>query len=97
MGLKKLKNEMEQYFTKLMDCVEEGKVPAIDDVKQFTKLAQRMQNFAHEEWSYEAEDFAHLANQLIGAVKSEDVQEIYRLISALDDAKNYCHRSFKEA
>jgi len=97
MGFKKLKKEMEQYFTRLMQDVEEGHLPAIDDVKQFTKLAQRMQNFAQEEWSYEAEDFAHLANQLMGAVKSEDLQEIYRLISALDDAKNYCHRSFRES
>ncbi|GAB6161858.1 hypothetical protein JCM12298_10170 [Desulfothermus naphthae] len=96
MDFKKLKREMERYFTKLMDNVEEGQIPTKEDVKEFTKLALRMQNFAQEDWSYEAEDFAHLANQLIGAVKSEDLQEIYRLISALEDAKNYCHRSFRD-
>ncbi|GAB6886601.1 hypothetical protein JCM13304A_00990 [Desulfothermus okinawensis JCM 13304] len=96
MGLKKLKMEMEELFNKLMEQVEEGTIPTMEDVKKFTKLAARLQNFAPDEWSYEAEDFAHLANQLIGAVKTNDLQEIYRLISALDDAKNYCHRSFRD-
>ena len=59
-------------------------------------MAGRLQNFATDDWAYEAEDFAHLANQLISAVKTEDIQEIYSLITALEDAKNYCHRSFKD-
>ncbi len=96
MNFKKLKQEMEVIFSRLLTAVEEGSMPDIKDVKQFAKLASRLQNFADDSWAYEAEDFAHLSNQLIGAIKSEDIQELYTLISTLDDSKNYCHRTFKE-
>ena len=95
MSLKKLKNELQSAFDTLKQKVEEGEIPTIDEVKIFSRLASRMINFAEEEWQYEAEDFAHLANQLVAAVKTQDVQEFFSLINALEDAKNYCHRTFK--
>ncbi len=96
MDFKTYKKKLEELFTKIKDISEEGNIPEMALIKEFTKMATRLQNYAPEEWSYEAEDFAHLAKQLISAAKGEDFQEIYRLISSLDDAKNYCHKSFAE-
>ncbi len=96
MDFKELKAKMDGLFKNLMDTVEEGGLPDLEVVKEFTRLATRLQNFATDDWAFEAEDFAHLAKQLIGAVKSKDQQEFYSLITALDDAKNYCHRSFRD-
>ncbi len=96
MDFKTYKKKLEGIFTRINEILEEGDIPEISLIKDFTRLASRLQNYATDEWSYEAEDFAHLANQLISAVKGNDFQEIYRLISSLEDAKNYCHRSFRE-
>jgi len=96
MSLKRLKRDMDSLFKKLLDTVENGSIPDLQEIKDFTKMASRLQNYASDEWALEAEDFAHLSKQLIAAVKSKDIQEIYSLITALDDAKNYCHRSFKD-
>lgn len=95
MSLKKLKQELKSSFDLLKQKMENGELPSMDEAKLFSKLASRMVNFAEEDWQLEAEDFAHLANQLISAVKSQDIKEVYSLINALEDSKNYCHRSFK--
>ncbi len=95
MNLKKLKQQLQSSFDLLKQRVEGGELPSIEEVKNFSKLASRMVNYAEEKWQFEAEDFAHLANQLISAVKTQDLQEVYTLINTLEDSKNYCHRSFK--
>ena len=50
---------------------------------------------AEEPWVGEAEDFAHLANQLLQTVKKGKREDAIRLVDSLQDALDFCHRTFK--
>ena len=90
-----IKSEMEQVFDKIRNTSAEGDLPQEADVKQFVRLCSHMQTFAHEDWALEADDFLHLAQELLQSVRHQDVQETIPLIDSLEEAKTYCHRTFK--
>jgi len=96
MQFKKLKQELDQLFTSIKDASSVGERPELEDVKQFVRLCERMQNMAPEDWAFEADDFTHLANELLQSVKQDKIQETIPLVNSLEDAMNFCHRTFKE-
>jgi XXXCH domain-containing protein len=96
MQFKQLKQELETLFAKIKEASRDGDYPDLEDVKQFVRLCSQMQAQAPEEWAFEADDFTHLANELLQEVKQKQVQDIFPLIQSLDDAQNYCHRLFRE-
>ncbi len=96
MDFASLKQQLDQYFTKIKNASMEGDQPELADVKQFVRLCSQMQNFAVEDWAFEADDFTHLANELLQTVKNENIQDMFHLIHSLEDARNFCHRTFKE-
>lgn len=93
MDFASLKQELEQLFSKIKEATLEGDQPDLNDVKQFVRLCSKMQNFASEEWAFEADDFTHLANKFLQTVKNENIKDMFPLINSLEDSKNYCHRS----
>ena len=95
MDFRDLKINLEQVFQKLLDSVQDGQLPAEADVSQFARLCTTLHMQADEEWSGEAEDFSHLANQLLQAVKKGKREDSIRLVDSLQDAQDYCHRTFK--
>ena len=95
MNFASLKQELDQLFTKIKSAAGEGDQPELSDVKQFVRLCSQMQNYADEEWAFEADDFMHLANELLQTVKNENIQDMFPLIDSLEDSMNYCHRTFK--
>ncbi len=91
-----MKKELDQLFNRIKQDSSEGESPDLSDVKQFVRLCRQMQNQALEDWAFEADDFMHLANEFLQSVKQQRIQDILPLITFLEDAKNYCHRTFKE-
>ncbi|MFU2209606.1 GAK system XXXCH domain-containing protein [Desulfovibrio sp. JY] len=90
------KRDLETVFTKIQSQVAEANLPEEADVNRFFRLAQRLHQQAGETWMDEAEDFSHLAGQLLNAVKKGDVEGCVMLVESLDDAQSYCHRMFRD-
>ncbi|WP_027370582.1 GAK system XXXCH domain-containing protein [Desulfovermiculus halophilus] len=95
MRLAQIKNDLEAVFNKIKKTSAEGDLPQEEDVKQFVRLCSHMQTYAHEDWAFEADDFLHLAQELLQSVRQEEVQDTIPLIDSLEEAKTYCHRTFR--
>jgi XXXCH domain-containing protein len=93
---KKLKYNLDLLFQKIQKSADEGEYPNLEDAKKFVRLCGQMQTAAPEEWAYEADDFSHLANQLLQSIKNQEIKDVVPLVDSLFDSMNYCHRSFRD-
>jgi XXXCH domain-containing protein len=96
MDFKSTKRDLEAVFTSIVNQVEDVSLPDEATVNKFARLAGRMHQIADEAWMDEAEDFSHLAGQLLNAVKKGDVESCVMLVESLQDAQSFCHRTFRE-
>ncbi len=95
MQFKQLKTELEKVFQQIKEVSEGGETPSLENVKHFVRLCGKMQHQAAEEWAFEVDDFVHLANQLLQSVRNQNIQDIVPLVTSLDDARTFCHRTFR--
>lgn len=91
-----IKHEMAAVFEQITTLTDEGLLPDVAVVGKFARLCQRMHQIADDAWIGEAEDFSHLSNQLLNAVKKNDVESSVMIVESLQDAQAYCHRTFRE-
>jgi len=96
MDFSTIKKEMAAVFELITAQTDEGLLPDEGAVNRFVRLCQRMHQIAQDVWIGEAEDFSHLSNQLLNAVKKRDVESTIMLVESLQDAQAYCHRTFRE-
>lgn len=96
MDFKTTKRDLEAAFGSIVNQVKDASLPDEATVNRFTRLAARMHQQADESWMDEAEDFSHLAGQLLNAVKKGDVESCVMLVESLQDAQSFCHRTFRE-
>jgi XXXCH domain-containing protein len=96
MDFKTTKRDLEAAFTSIVSQVDDVSLPDEATVNRFARLAARMHQLADEDWVDEAEDFSHLAGQLLNAVKKGDVESCVMLVESLQDAQSFCHRTFRE-
>jgi len=96
MDFKTTKRDLEEAFTLILHQAEEASLPDEGTVNRFARLAGRMHQLADEVWMDEAEDFSHLAGQLLLAVKKHDLESCVMLVESLQDAQSFCHRTFRE-
>ncbi|GFK95364.1 hypothetical protein NNJEOMEG_03226 [Fundidesulfovibrio magnetotacticus] len=95
MDFRQLKSSLEQTFQKILDKVQDGQLPNEQDVAHFARLTTQLHVQADEDWAGEAEDFSHLANQLLQTVKKGKREDAIRLVDSLQDAQDFCHRTYK--
>lgn len=95
MDFRDLKNNLDLLFQKLLESTQDGQLPDEPTVAQFSRLCTQLHVQSDEAWVGEAEDFSHLANQLLQAVKKGKREDAIRLVDSLQDAQDYCHRMFK--
>ena len=86
---------MDEVFQAILESIQDGQIPEEALVVQFARLATQLHLQADEAWAGEAEDFAHLANQLLLVVKKRKREDAIRLVDSLQDAQDYCHRMYK--
>ncbi|BAH73503.1 MULTISPECIES: GAK system XXXCH domain-containing protein [Solidesulfovibrio] len=96
MEFKTTKRDLEAVFAKIQSQVEDATLPDEESVNRLARLARKMHQLADEDWMDEAEDFSHLAGQLLNAVKKGDVEGCVMLVESLDDAQSFCHRTFRD-
>ena len=96
MEFKTTKRDLEAVFAKIQSQVEDATLPDEETVNRLARLARKMHQLADEDWMDEAEDFSHLAGQLLNAVKKGDVEDCVMLVESLDDAQSFCHRTFRD-
>ncbi|MEA4857486.1 MAG: GAK system XXXCH domain-containing protein [Solidesulfovibrio sp.] len=90
------KRDLETVFTRIQNQVAEANLPDEESVNRLVRLARKLHQLADEDWVDEAEDFSHLAGQLLNAVKKGDVEDCVMLVESLDDAQSFCHRMFRD-
>ena len=95
MRFRQIKKDLDEVFTKIKTTSAEGDLPEIEDVKHMVRLCSHMQSIAPDEWAFEADDFLHLAQELLQSVRHNEVQETIPLIDSLEEAQTFCHRTFK--
>ena len=95
MDFKKLKQEMETVFNTISEAALAGDPPKEDDASLLLRLSRQMHSMADEAWETESEDFSHLANQLLHAVKKGETQDAIMIVESLNDAQSYCHQTFR--
>jgi XXXCH domain-containing protein len=95
MDFRALKDSLEHSFQDILDKIQDGQVLDEKSVTAFARLSTQLHVQAEEAWAGEAEDFAHLANQLLIAVKKGKSEDAIRLVDSLQDAQDYCHRTFR--
>jgi XXXCH domain-containing protein len=95
MDFRLLKASMNEAFQNILDVTQDGQLPEEKILVHFARLSTQLHVQAGEDWAGEAEDFAHLANQLLIAVKKGERQDAIRLVDSLKDAQDFCHRTFK--
>lgn len=95
MDFRELKSALDETFQKILDSAQDGQLPQETLVNQFVRLSTQLHVQADETWADEAEDFAHLASQLLQTVKKGKLEDSIRLIDSLQDAQDYCHRTYK--
>lgn len=95
MDFQTLKNDLGTIFATLQRSTEAGELPTIQDVTRFVALTTKLHMNAPDEWINEAEDFLHLARQLHSSVKHQHVQDAVLLMDALQDAQEFCHRTYQ--
>ena len=96
MDFSSLKGELEQVFTEIQEQIQDGDLPSDASLNQFIRLTRQLHSNADEAWADECEDFLHLSLQLQHACKRGLIQDATRLVDSLDDARSYCHRTFKD-
>lgn len=95
MDFRALKTALDEAFQIILEATQDGQIPEEKVVNQFVRLSTQLHVQAEEDWAGEAEDFAHLANQLLQAVKKGKREDSIRLVDSLQDAQDYCHRTYK--
>jgi XXXCH domain-containing protein len=97
MDLSSLKKELQETFDAILEKSSQGELPDIDQVNNFIRLSRHMVGMADDDWAVEADDFAHLAEELLLLVRQKDVQGSTMLADSLQEAQTYCHRMFRES
>ncbi|MFN2343270.1 MAG: GAK system XXXCH domain-containing protein [Desulfonatronovibrio sp.] len=95
MDFKTLKSELEKVYGDISSQIDNNKMPEIQSLQEFTRLSRMMPMLAEDEWIGEAEDFAHLATQLLQAAKKNDFKTVVQLADSLNDAQRFCHKTFR--
>ena len=96
MNFTKIKQDLQTLFDSLHEKSQLGEAPDEEECVQFVRLLKLMQRDAPSEWADECDDFVHMAGELHVTVRKGNLPEAVRLIEALSEAKDYCHRTFKD-
>ena len=91
MSTKSLMQTLSQVFEQIESRADTNELPPPELVSDLLHYSRQIQMEAPEEWAFEAEDFAHLVDQLNKAVKNEDLRSAIRIIHSLKDAQSFCH------
>lgn len=94
MDLQEMTRELHDSFESIRINSEQGIIPDLESAKHFQRLCQRLHNSAPGEWIDEAEDFAHLANELFLAIRHNREQDAILIIDSLGDAYSYLSSHF---
>ncbi|WP_045210913.1 GAK system XXXCH domain-containing protein [Desulfonatronovibrio magnus] len=95
MDFKNVKKELEKVYEDISHQIDNNKMPELKPLQEFTRLARLMPMLADDEWIGEAEDFSHLATQLLQAARHEDFGTVVQLMDSLNDAMQFCHKTFR--
>lgn len=96
MDFSKLKQRLTETFERIQQRTQHGELPAVADAEQFARHTRLLLSAADDDWAGEAEDFDQLAQQLVQVVKKGLLEDSIMLVESLDDAQNYCHRTFRD-
>jgi XXXCH domain-containing protein len=90
-----LRNNLDKVFQEIQDRTGEAELPQLDTVNEFVRLCRLLHSGADEDWAGEAEDFAHMAQKLLQAVKRKDKNDAVMIVESMADARTYNDEMFE--
>lgn len=91
-----LRSNLDQHFQEIQDRTSEAELPDQKTVNEFVRLCRLLHSGADEDWAGEAEDFAHMAQKLLQAVKRKDLNDAVMIVESLADARTYNDEMFED-
>lgn len=95
MEFSSLKQNMSEAFARIQGKTQSGEFPDLADAELLVRLTRLMEVQAPDEWVDEAADLTHMATQLLQAVKAGQLEESVMIAESIDDAQQYCHRTYQ--
>ncbi len=81
-----LKTRIETLIQDILDSQNNNQMPSLNLVQDFVRAARTLPMQADETRLAEAEDFSHLADQLLLAVKNSQFEEAVQLMDSIREA-----------
>ncbi len=95
MDFSRVKQELQTRFDAIQAHANEGDLPSASDAQALFRMATQMHKLAPDEWADEAADFLQLVEELHACVKKGLLQDAILIVDSLDDARTFCHRTFR--
>ena len=81
-----LNTRIESMVQDILNQQNNNQMPGLSQVQDFVRIARQLPMYADELWLAEAEDFSHLADQLLLAVKNNQFEETVQLMDSIKEA-----------
>lgn len=81
-----LNTRIEAFIQDILNSQNDNQMPSLNEVQEFVRAARALPMKADESWLAEAEDFSHLADQLLLAVKNSQFEEAVQLMDSIKEA-----------
>ena len=81
-----LNTRIDAFIQDILNLQNDNQMPSLDEVQEFVRAARALPMQADESWLAEAEDFSHLADQLLLAVKNSQLEEAVQLMDSIREA-----------
>ncbi|WP_291319660.1 GAK system XXXCH domain-containing protein [Desulfonatronospira sp.] len=81
-----LNTRIDSLIQDILQYQNENQMPSFEEVQEFVRAARTLPMHADESWLAEAEDFSHLADQLLLAVKNSQFEEAVQLMDSIREA-----------
>lgn len=85
MEIQKLLKNLNLFFAKISEKNDLAEKPLAEDVSQLIRYARHLQSVVDEDYIEECEDYAHLANQLLHAIRRGDASETIPIVDSLQE------------
>lgn len=81
-----LNTRIEALIQDILNSQNDNQMPSLNQVQDFVRAARTLPMHADETQMAEAEDFSHLADQLLLAVKNSQFEEAVQLMDSIREA-----------
>lgn len=88
-----LNTHIEAFINNILNSQNDNTMPSLNQVQEFVRAARTLPMYADESWQPEAEDFSHLADQLLLAVKDNQFEDAVQIMDSIREAWTFINEN----